>query len=127
MPPSPKTRILRVFLLSAAGIAFLGIYLSSFARGGLRIPCPLLLLTGRQCPACGMTRATAALAGLDLPAAFACNALWPLYAVYLLWVVLSDACHYVRSGALRLLPRPMWLHAAFLAAILAYGLLRNLL
>ena len=127
MSANQKARLLRVLPSAAAAVLLLGSYVASATRGGWGIPCPLLLLTGWQCPACGMTRAAAALAGLDLPAAFACNALWPLYAVYLLWVVLSDACHYVRSGALRLLPRPTWLHAAFLAAILAYGLLRNLL
>ena len=125
MPPSPKTRILRVFLLSAAGIAFLGIYLSSFARGGLRIPCPLLLLTGRQCPACGMTRAAVSALRADFAAAFAHNALWPLGAAYLLWVWIGNAVTYAQSGECPLLPGPKWVHAIMLILAVGYGILRN--
>lgn len=40
---------------------------------GLFVPCPLHLLTGLKCPACGITTAILALLGGDAGAAFAAN------------------------------------------------------
>ena len=44
-------------------------------------PCPVKSVTGLPCPACGSGRASAALAALDLPAAFASNPLFTLGAL----------------------------------------------
>ena len=121
-----RTRLLQVLACSAATIALLSVYLSLSSRGH-GLPCPLLLLTGWRCPACGMTRAARALLAGDFATAFSHNALWPLYAVYLGWIVISDAAAYVRRGELRLLPTPLWAHGAMLAVAVGYGILRNLL
>src|SRR5262245_31252568 len=46
-------------------------------------PCPFHLLTGLECPGCGMTRAFAALFTGDLASAFLLNPFAPMFAAYL--------------------------------------------
>lgn len=132
MSTSLKSRLLRTLVLLTASALLVGLYIAPFSKGGQGLPCPLLLLTGWQCPACGMTRAAVALLQGDLGAAFSCNALWPLYTAYLLWVVASDALLYVRRGhvrrsEIRILPAPKWLHVLVLICTVGYGILRNFL
>ena len=142
MSTSLKSRLLRTLVVLTASALLVGLYIAPFSKGGQGLPCPLLLLTGWQCPACGMTRAAVALLQGDLGAAFSCNALWlqgdlgaafscnalwPLYTAYLLWVVASDALLYVRRGEIRILPAPKWLHVLVLICAVGYGILRNFL
>ena len=124
--PNPNARRTRVWLTVAAALAVLVGYVEIFAATGRGFPCILHAVTGWQCGACGLTRAAAALLRLDLAAAFSCNLLWPLFAAYGLWIVVSDAVVYVRTGELRLLPAPWWLHLLLLIAVVGYGILRNL-
>ena len=55
--------------LGLVGAGILGAHLLGFG-----LPCPLLALTGIQCPFCGTTRAAAALIRGDLAAAWSFNA-----------------------------------------------------
>lgn len=72
-----------------------------------------------------MTRAAVAVLELNLSAAFSYHALWPIFPGYFLWIALSDARVYVETGDIQLLPGKWWIHAAVLAAIVGYGILRN--
>ena len=123
---TPTGRLRRVLALYATLALLLVLYVTYFSHGGHGLPCPLLLLTGLQCPACGMTRAAAALLRLDFTAAFSYHALWPLYVAYLLWVAVADAVAYVRREVVHILPPPRWLHPTVLALTIVYGVLRNL-
>ena len=71
-------------LWGAAAVSAVALALAApgfVARAAVSLPpCPFKALTGLPCPACGSGRATAALAGLDLPAALAWNPLFTLAA-----------------------------------------------
>ena len=124
---SKETRILHICLLGGGLLAALvgsGLFYNATGRG---IPCALYQLTGLQCAGCGLTRAAAALLHLDLTAAFSSHALWPVFVAYFLWVGISDAAVYVKTGDIRLLPGKWWIHAAVTALIVGYGVLRNFL
>lgn len=58
---------------------------------GLFVPCPLHLLTGLKCPACGITTAILALLHGDVSAAFAANPglafSLPVLGPYLCWLL----------------------------------------
>ena len=58
---------------------------------GLFVPCPLHLLTGLKCPACGITTAILALLHGDVGAAFAANPglafSLPVLGPYLCWLL----------------------------------------
>ena len=123
---TPHGRLWRVLALYAAAFLLLVLYVTRTTGGGWGFPCPLLLLTGLQCPLCGMTRAAASLLRLDFAAAFAYHALWPLAVAYFLWIAIADAVFYVRYGEARALPNPKWLHAVVLALVVIYGVVRNL-
>ena len=126
-PPTPKARLLRVCLIAGIVAAALGGYVVTFALTGLGFPCVLYEATRIRCGGCGLTRAAVSLLRLDFAAAFSYHALWPVFVAYFLWVGLSDAAVYVKTGKVRLLPGKWWIHAALLAVIVGYGILRNFL
>ena len=123
---TPHGRLWRVLALYAAAALLLVLYVTRTTGGGRGFPCPLLLLTGLQCPLCGMTRAAASLLRLDFAAAFSYHALWPLAVAYFLWIAIADGVFYVRRGEAQALPAPRWLHAVVLALVVVYGVVRNL-
>ena len=125
MTPKQKSRLWRVLLTLGTAAILLAVYVAAFARRGPGLPCPLYALTGLQCPACGLTRAAAALMKWDFTAAFTYNALWPLWAGYVVWVTVADAAAYVRLGEIQILPGKRWIHRAVLAVAVGYGILRN--
>ncbi len=125
MTPEQKSRLLRALLVLGTAAVLTAVYIFLFDRRGPGLPCPLLLLTGLQCPACGLTRAASALLRGDFAAAFGYHALWPLWAGYMLWVAVADAVVYVRRGVIRVLPGKRWVHWGVLALAVGYGVLRN--
>lgn len=120
-----KSRLLRALAVGGLAVVLMGLYVAYFSHGGRGLPCPLLFLTGLKCPACGMTRAASVLLEWNLTAAFEHNALWPLWMGYVLWVAVSNAIAYVRSGNGPFLPGRRCVHAAVLAILVGYGVLRN--
>ena len=121
-----RARTLRLMrglgLLLAAGLAYAAFCLVT----GWSIPCPFHLLTGWNCPGCGVTRMCLALLRLDLAGAWQANPGLMLLFPFLAVLLLSLAVRYIRTG--RGLPSPgeqklIWCGVAYL---LLYGLLRNL-
>lgn len=91
------------------------------------IPCPFHLVTGLNCPGCGVSRMLLSLLRLDLRAAFGYNAaLLCLLPVFLL-LFLAHARRYVRDGSYSLgrFGRGTELVLAF--ALVLWGLVRNLI
>lgn len=73
---SPATFSPRVALARLGGFAAVGgVLAAAHLLFGVGLACPLLTLTGFQCPFCGATRAGGALARGDLGAAWQFNAL----------------------------------------------------
>lgn len=86
--------------------------------------CPSVALFGIWCPACGGLRAVHDLAHADLAGAWAHNELFVLtvpvmVAAWVRWLGL-------RRGWWRAAPIPAWTAWVALAALVAYGVLRNL-
>lgn len=92
---------------------------------GWGIPCPFHLITGLNCPGCGVSRMLLSLLRLDFAAAFRCNAglfcLSPfLLALFAVWIV-----RYIRFGYR---PHGRLLRAAELsmaALLILWGAVRN--
>ncbi|WP_125777682.1 DUF2752 domain-containing protein [Antribacter gilvus] len=86
--------------------------------------CPLLVLTGFACPACGGLRATHDLVHLDLAGAWSANALWVLLVPVLvaLWTVWT-----IRAARGLPAPRfPVSVGVAGLVVLVLFGVARNL-
>lgn len=79
-------------------------------------PCPFKAVTGLPCPACGSGRASAALAAVDLPSAFASNPLFTLGALaFLAGGLLAAAFALAGRGV----PEPRTLPVVARAAVVA--------
>lgn len=128
MKPSTNKRIrlLQVTAVTAVLLVAALVYALIVRLTGHGLPCLFHMLTGLDCPGCGMSRAMGALAHLDVRAAFRYNLLWPLYGAYAVWVYLSAALPYVRCGSLQGKSRAAWVDWVVLAIVLLYGVFRNL-
>lgn len=124
----------RLRLLVAGAVLAGGVGLSAlFAATGVGLTCPLLALTGWQCPLCGGTRMGSALLHGDLAAAAAANpvalvAVAVLGLLTVLWTVEALGGPVARpprraTAALGRVPAYGWLVLA-LAAATAYTVLR---
>lgn len=126
-PARPGARWGAAGLLAVAAGAAALVYFVDPAAGAWFYPrCPLLTLTGLECPGCGSTRAVHRLLHGELGAALALN---PLLAVYLpiLGYGLADRLSVVFRGRglapLRLGAVPI---LALAAVVVGFGIVRNL-
>lgn len=109
---------------AAAGCAFVAVVDPN--EPGRYPTCPFLLATGRWCPGCGTLRGVRALLQGDLTRAADLNLLLVLslpvaLSAWLLWALTAWG---LRAPRARRLPVPAV--GALLAAMLAFGVLRNL-
>lgn len=104
---SPTDFSARVALtrLAAFGAAGSSIAIAQLVFG-IGLPCPLLSLTGVQCPLCGSTRAAGALARGDIAAAWSYNALFVAGMAVLACCALAWLLEVAGGPALR---PPRWL------------------
>lgn len=96
------------------------------AESGIFPPCPVLYLTGWYCPGCGSLRAIHQLLRGHIWAAWAMNPLTVLLLPFLTYGLVSHVLFEIRG---RGLPQPylsaVWIRA-LCAAILLFGIVRNL-
>ena len=119
-------RLLRLCAVLAALLVLGLLYAAFVGATGLGVPCIFRLITGLECPGCGVSRMCMALLKLDFRTAWHSNpavtALLPLGAA-----VASDmAARYVRTGTSR---PDKFCNAAmiFMLAVLAiFGFVRNI-
>ena len=103
----------RYALLLALGVAYL-----IFCRTtGLSLPCPFHVMTGLDCPGCGITRLMLSLSEGDLAAAFHANEA--------IFILLRDDLHWVLHGERKDPPRPFVFF--LLIAFAAFTIWRNFL
>ena len=118
-----RRQVLQIGLL----VLIVGLAYAAFcARTGWGIPCPIHLVTGLQCPGCGVSRMLLALLRLDFRGAFLANpvllCMLPLLLLLggrILWL-------YVHRGTLR--SKDVDAAAGFLGGVLLiFGVVRNFL
>lgn len=114
-------------ILVSAGIVGIGLLLYILARLGYPVPCLFNKITGLSCPGCGNTRAVLALLRLDFPGMLHHNLLFPLEAGYLLWIYVTSARRYLKNGRFSLATPSPVLDCCFLAMLLIWWILRNIL
>lgn len=94
---------------------------------GFGIPCPFYMLTGLQCPGCGVSRMCLHLLHLDFIGAWQANPAILLLLPLGGWLALRIAIRYVRNGTRRLTRAEngaVWLMCAVLVC---FGVIRNLI
>ncbi len=115
----------RNVLLVTLGVLMLGIILLLLVLSGLRIYCPINLITGLNCPGCGNTRALLSLLRLDFKSMFYYNLLFPLEIGYLIRVYFISAKRYIIGGKVEYRPKSFRIDIAVLAILLVWTVIRN--
>lgn len=112
-------------VLTLAGIAAACAAGAALSHGGLGVPCLFRLVTGLECPGCGITRMLGALARGDVAAAFRANAaltvLLPVFAVLAVRIV----PRWVRTGSMRTTRGENAALVCCVGILLAFGVVRN--
>lgn len=90
----------------------------------LKIPCIINVITGYDCPACGVTRMFAALFRLDFVTAYNYNKYLMINGPIILALIFYSDYRYIRTGSANLgwLNVILWLE---IIMALAFGVLRN--
>lgn len=95
------------------------------ASAGFFPQCPLHAMTGLNCPGCGLTRGFHALFHGDVLTALHFNALLPVYALILGYLLVAMFLIAVRGRGLSFKIFPAYALWIFLAASLIFGIVRN--
>jgi hypothetical protein len=113
-------------MLAAFAVAVVMLRLFDPATSGVFPPCPLRYLTGWYCPGCGSLRAIHQLLHANVRAAWAMNPLTVILLPFLMYGLASFALFEIRGEGL---PQPFlrgaWIRA-LCAAIILFGIARNL-
>ena len=117
-------KILKIYI-GIAGIFMIYALFVHFT--GLGIPCIFRLITGLNCPGCGISRFCLDIMELHFSSAIAHNYAAPFIFFYIIWVLSDTAVRYVRTGIISLNPKPAWINYAFLILIVIWGIIRNIL
>ena len=121
-----KQRLHKVVFVGAALLSVGCIYALLCSSLGWGIPCLFYLITGLQCPGCGVSRMCLALARLDFAGAWRANPMLLCLLPLLIAIGADMLVRYVRTGVAT---AKGWSLAATWVAIIAlviFGILRNL-
>lgn len=121
-----KARLL-LFARKASTLLLIGLGYYLFVKlTGWGIPCPFLMLTGKYCPGCGITRMCMALLELDFAKAFQYNALILVMLPFAAIFGIRRLILYIRTGETQ--PDRIEMVFLILAAVLVFlfWIVRNL-
>ena len=128
-PDFGDIRVRRIFAAAACLLAGAGLFWvwRTGDGAGIGFPCAVRALTGFYCSGCGAARALRAILHLQFYKAFRYNAVFTLLVPFFAAYFLALGWSFVRYGEDRVsrhVPAgPLW---GILAAVLAFGILRNL-
>lgn len=91
-----------------------------------RIPCVFYELSGKYCPGCGITRMCVALARLDIKGAAGHNLLAFCLLPFALWLGVSRAIEYIKTGTLRERRWEKIVWVAMFMLFVAFAVMRNM-
>lgn len=122
-----RARLKKTCLLGAACLLVGCAYAFFWVKTGLSIPCPFHLLTGLNCPGCGVSRMMLSLFRLDFAAAFRYNAVLFCMLPVLLGLIVLHAVRYVRLGTKRAGKIGEAVEWTLVGVLLIWGVVRNII
>ncbi len=123
---STVERVLAATGVSAITAGALAVKFFNPVTAGFFPQCPLYAVTGFYCPGCGLTRGFHALFGGDVLTALHFNALLPIYAFILGYLIISMVLIAVRGRGLSWKIFPPGAMYGFLILALVFAVLRNI-
>lgn len=122
-----RERLLRVIacvtLIGMAGC----LYALFVVRTGLAIPCIFHLVTGYQCPGCGVTRMCVALLQMDFAKAYASNPVLFVLTPIMVLVFLPYVAGYVRNGRWEMNRLQNVVLYLCIVVLIGFGIFRNII
>lgn len=126
-PRGERWRLIAVLSLGSALLAVAAVmFWFNPAEGGFYPRCALHTLTGLHCPGCGGLRATHQLLHGNMAEAFRLNPLWIIIAPFVGWLLLREAARAFADRALPPKRVAIWWIWVLAAAMMVFGVLRNL-
>jgi len=122
-----RNRIKKTIVVSATVLLFGCAYAFLYSKTGFGIPCLFHLLTGYNCPGCGVTRMLISLFSLDFPAAFSYNACLFAITPVLLYLFVKGTYSYIHHGSFKGNKFDTILTYGCVGLLLAWGVVRNAL
>ncbi len=122
-----RDRVKKIVIIGAAVLLGGCAYAVFYQLTGIGIPCPFHLITGLNCPGCGVTRMLVYIMHLDLGNAFRSNAVLFCMLPFLLLLLGYWLYRYIRFGALRNNRAVEIVCWVFVGILLIWGIVRNII
>ena len=126
MQAETKKRVRRLAVVWCIALGALSVYAAVFFVSGIGIPCPFHLITGLNCPGCGISRAIRSLSEFRFADALGYNLMSPLILLYIGYCAVYASAAYMKTGKGSLLIKPEWLNIALLSLFLIWWVVRNI-
>ena len=122
-----ENRLKKVVLINVGLILLLFLYYKIYIKFNVGIPCLFKLITGYDCPGCGITRCLFSLINLDIKMAFNYNALVTILIVpFIIYYCYMNYC-YIFGKNNNVKKYVNKISIVLLMVCFVYGILRNLL
>lgn len=121
-----QNRLFRLFLWCGIALAAGLLYAHLVRVIGFGIPCIFHVVTGLDCPSCGVTRMCLSLLRLDFAAAYRYNAAILVLSPLGIAVAARQAWLYVKTGHPKLSKIEMGIISFLIVALLVFGVWRNI-
>ena len=104
----------------------LGLYGIYCCFSTIRIPCVFHLVTGLDCPGCGMTRASVAVLHFDFAKAWHYNKLLFIVIPALAYIIGKSELQNIKYGEVKYSKSDIIILSILMVVTIAYGILRNI-
>lgn len=121
-----KGRAVKLIKISAVLIIAGCVYLAFISLTGFGIPCVFNLVTGLDCPGCGVTRLVFALVRFDFKAAFEYNPVTFCFIPLFAYFFVRYAYQYIRFGKFDSTKAEKIIQIIMIAVYVLFGIVRNL-
>lgn len=108
-------------------VGLLLLYALFYSVTGLAVPCIFHLVTGWKCPGCGISTFSIYFLQGRFQEALRENYMAPFLYLYMLWAGVAYCKSYIETGKKQVIVKPEILSWFFLAVILLWGIVRNVL
>ena len=121
-----KKRIKRVTLWVVLFV-LAGLLYALFVKiAGFGYPCFFHLITGLNCPGCGITRAAMCILNFDFIGAIKANAFLIPIVLFVGWIAFYTLRRYIKTGVFRLDSGSRAADIIFVVLLVAWGIVRNI-
>ena len=121
-----KNRLKKVVLINIGLILLLFLYYKVYITFNIGIPCIFKLITGLDCPGCGITRCLFSLINFDLKSAFYYNSLVTILLIpFVSYYIYLNYC-YVMNKPNKLINKVNKITPILLIITVIFGIIRNI-